>query len=109
MSWAGLGKSIGFAIGKGIAAGIEKERRAAIDAMLARQDKLDKQLWQECKDRIRNLSDKEFEELAEYIQTICTGPRRYDDARHEVYSRLKYDMISYQYERVLSFLKRKGY
>jgi hypothetical protein len=50
-------------------------------------------------------TDEEFEELAEYIQDICTGPRRYADARHEVYSRLKHDMISYQYEKVLKKLK----
>ncbi|WP_303872414.1 hypothetical protein [Tepidanaerobacter acetatoxydans] len=42
---------------------------------------------------------------AGYVQNICTGPRRYTDARHEVYSRLKHDMISYQYEKVLKKLK----
>mgnify|MGYP000974069899 CR=1 FL=1 len=72
--------------------------------MLARQEEISKRLWLECKEKIRNLSDEEFEELAEYIQDVCTGPRRYADPRHEVYSRLKHDMISYQYEKVLKRL-----
>lgn len=107
MRFAGMGKSIGFAIGKYIGSIGEKERRAAIDAMLARQKEISKRLWLECKEKIRTLSDEEFEELAEYIQDICTGPRRYADAKHEVYSRLKHDMISYQYEKVLKKLKNK--
>jgi len=105
MRFANMGKSIGFSIGKMIGRIGQKERRAAIDAMLARQKEISKRLWLECKEKIKTLSDEEFEELAEYIQDICTGPRRYADAKHEVYSRLKHDMISYQYEKVLKKLK----
>ena len=101
MRFAGMGKSIGFAIGKYIGSIGQKERQAAHRKMLARQNEIDKRLWLECKEKIKTLSDGEFEELAEYIQDICTGPRRYSDAQHEVYSRLKHDMVSYQYEKVL--------
>ena len=94
MRFAGMGKSIGFAIGKYIGSIGQKERQAAQRKMLARQEEISKRLWLECKEKIRNLSDEEFEELAEYIQDVCTGPRRYADPRHEVYSRLKHDMIS---------------
>jgi len=100
-----MGKSIGFAIGKYIGQIGQKERQAFQKNMLARQNKIDKQLWLECKEKIQNLNDSEFEDLAEYIQDVCTGPRRYSDARHEVYSRLKHDMISYQYEKVLKKLQ----
>lgn len=104
MRFAGMGKSIGFAIGKYIGSIGQKERQAAHRKMLARQNEIDKRLWLECKEKIKTLSDEEFEELAEYIQDVCTGPRRYADPRHEVYSRLKHDMISYQYEKVLKRL-----
>jgi len=99
-----MGKGIGFAIGKYIGSIGQKERQAAHRKMLAHQNKIDNHLWQQCKDKIRNLSDEEFEELADYIQDVCTGPRKYADARHEVYSRLKHDMVGYQYEKVLKRL-----
>jgi len=103
-----MGKSIGFSIGKMIGRIGQKERQAAHRKMLARQKEISKRLWLECKEKIRTLSDEEFEELASFINNeVCTGPRRYADAKHEVYSRLKHDMISYQYEKVLKKLKNK--
>jgi hypothetical protein len=108
MRFAGMGKSIGFSIGKMIGRIGQKERQAAHRNMLARQNAISKRLWLECKEKIRTLSDEEFEELANFINDeVCTGPRKYTDPRHEVYSRLKHDMISYQYEKVLKKLNKK--
>lgn len=102
MKFAGMGKGIGFAIGKTLGGIWKNESQAIHRNMLAKQDKLDNQLWQECKDEIKGFSDKEFEDLAGFInKEVCTGERRYSDSRHEVYSKLKHDMISYQYEKVL--------
>jgi hypothetical protein len=106
MKLGGWGKSINFAIGKYVSSNGEKERRAFQRSMLARQNELDDRLWHEVKNRIRNFSDDEFEALAEFIDTeVCQEPRRYSDPRHEVYSRLKHDMISHQYEKVLKKIK----
>jgi hypothetical protein len=102
MKFAGMGKSIGFALGKYIGNIGKKEKRIYQNSMLEKQDKLDSELWQKVKDGIKGFSDEQFEDLAGFInEEVCTGERKYLDVRHEVYSKLKHDMISYQYEKVL--------
>ncbi len=100
------GKGVGFAIGKYIGGIGKKERKAYQKSMIEKQNKLDGELWQECKDEIKGFSDEQFEDLAGFInKEVCTGERKYSDAKHEVFSRLKNDMISYQYEKVLKRLR----
>lgn len=100
------GKGIGFAIGKYIGRMGEKERKAYQKSIMKKQNKLDNELWQKVKDGLKGFSDEQFEDLAGFLnEEICTGERRYSDPRHEVYSRLKHDMISYQHEKLLNRLK----
>jgi len=101
-----LGKSIGFSIGKAIGRIGQKERKSYHKSIMAKQNKLDNDLWMGIKDKMRNFSDEQFEDIADYInEEVCTGERKYSDPRHEVYSRLKHDMVSYQYEKLLNRLK----
>ena len=73
MRFAGMGKSIGFSIGKMIGRIGQKERQAAHKKMLARQKEISKRLWLECKEKIRTLSDEEFEELANIYKIYAQG------------------------------------
>lgn len=101
------GKGVGFAIGKYIGSIGEKERKAYQKSIVEKQNKLDNELWQKVKDGIKGFSDEQFEDLAGFInEEVCTGERKYSDSRHEVFSRLKNDMISYQYEKVLRKIKQ---
>lgn len=103
------GRKVGFAIGKYIrelGKPWENKQKAYQKSILEKQNKLDDTLWQKCKDGIKGFSDEQFEDLADYInKEVCTGDRKYSDARHEVYSKLKNDMISYQYKQVLKKIK----
>lgn len=105
MKWQKVANHLGRELGKKIGSMGQKEREENYKKMMIHQADIDNNLWIECKNRIKDFNDDKFRILADVCQEICTGDRRYpDDDKHEVYSRLKHDMISYQYEKFLQFI-----
>jgi len=93
-----FGKFVGYEIGKAIGNWAKKDwDNQSKEANASSQGKVKHITLAQSKGKIRTLTDEEFEELTKFInEEVCIGIRRYADPRHEVYSRLKHDMISYQ-------------